>query len=86
MYNENQLNSERFQFTLENCTTYLNISYNLLKYLMKNNEELLKILFKNHLIKKFLIINLFYNYLFTIKKKTPTSNNDLYPQINNEKY
>jgi len=26
MYNKNELNSERLQFILENCTSYLNIS------------------------------------------------------------
>jgi len=50
MYNINELNSERFQFIIENCTVYLNITSSLIKKLMKdNNKELLEILFKNHL-------------------------------------
>jgi len=31
MYNRNQLNSERLQFIMENCSSYLNVSSNLLK-------------------------------------------------------
>jgi len=50
IYNKNKLNSERLQFIIKNCTTYLNISSSLIKKLMKdNNKELLEILFKNHL-------------------------------------
>jgi len=39
MYIENQLNFERFQFILENCTSYLTISSSLIKKLMKNNNK-----------------------------------------------
>ena len=53
-----ELNSERLQFIVKNCTKYLNISSSLIKQLMKdNNKELLEILFKNHL-------NFFDNNLF----------------------
>jgi len=36
IYHQNELNSERLQFILENCTTYLNISSSLIK---KINER-----------------------------------------------
>ena len=50
MYNQKELNSERLQFIVDNCTSYLNISSSLIKELMKdNNRKLLEILFKNHL-------------------------------------
>ena len=55
LYKENELNSERLQFIINNCTIYMNISSSLIKKLMNdNNKELLEILFKNYL--KFLIM------------------------------
>ncbi len=83
MYKKNELNSERFQFIIENCTSYLNISSSLIKKLMKNNKkELLEILFKNHL--KFFDKNFILNLLKYYKDKTPTSNSELYPFINKQ--
>ena len=50
MYIKNKLNSERFQFIIENCTSYINVSSFLIKKLMKdNNKDLLEILFKYHI-------------------------------------
>ena len=47
MYKNNQLNYKRFKFIIKNCTNYLNISSNLIKALLKNNnKELLELLFK----------------------------------------
>ena len=49
IYNKNELNSDRFQFIIYNCTSYLHISSSFIKKLMKdNNKELLEILFNNH--------------------------------------
>ena len=85
IYNENKLNSERLQFIIGNCTSYFNISSSLINKLMKdNNKELLEILFKNHF--KFFdnefILYLLYNY----NNKTPVSDSELYPIINDIKY
>jgi len=47
LYKNNQLNYKRFKFIINNCTNYLNISSNLIKALLKNNnKELLELLFK----------------------------------------
>jgi len=63
-----KLNSERFQFIIDNCKTYLNISSFFVKELInKNDNNLLEILFKNYL--KFLIICSLLIYLIITKIK-----------------
>ena len=85
MYNKNELNSERFQFIVENCTAYLNISSSLIKKLMKdNNKELLEILFKYHI--KFFDTDLIVIFLISHKNRIPLSNSKLKHLINNNKY
>jgi len=85
IYNENKLNSERFQFVIENCTDFLKISSSLIKKLIKdNNEELLEILFKNYI--RFYDNQFILNLLIYYKNKTPISNFELYSVINNDKY
>jgi len=85
MYNKNELSSERFQFIVENCTAYLNISSSLIKKLIKdNNEDLLEILFKNHF--KFFDNNFILNLLKYYERKKPVPNSELYTQINDDKY
>jgi len=85
MYNSNQLNSKRFQFIIENCSTYLNISSILIKLLMKNNhKELLEILFKKHL--KFYDNEIIINLLTYYKNKIPISKSVLHQRIDNDKY
>jgi len=85
IYNKNELNSERLQFIIENCTEYLNISSSLIKVLMKNNnKELLEILFKNYL--KFFSNEFILNLLKYYESKKPMSDFELYPEINNNKY
>jgi len=62
IYNKNELNSERLQFIVDNCSAYLIISSSLIKILMKNNnKKLLEILFKNYL--KFFDNNFILNLL-----------------------
>jgi len=84
MYNENKLDSERFQFILENCTAYLNISSSLIGKLMKyNNIKLLELFFKK--------FNFFDNdgiidLLSFYKSKKPMSNSELCHIINKDKY
>jgi len=85
MYNENQLNSERLQFIIGNCTRYLTISSPLIKKLMQdNNKELLEILFKNHLkcYDNTFIIKLLNYY----RNKIPISNSGICTLITNDKY
>jgi len=85
MYNEHELNSERLQFIIENCTPYLNISSPLIKKLMKdNNRNLLELLFKNHF--KFFDNIFIINLLNVYKNKTAMSYSDLYTFVNNDKY
>ncbi len=68
LYNENELNSERLQFIIDNCTEYLNISSSLITKLIKNsNKELLEILFKNHF--KFFDNNFILDLLFFLQKQ-----------------
>ena len=51
IYNRNQLNSERLQFIIDNCTSYLKISSKLMEKLMKNDQkELLEIIFINQFL------------------------------------
>jgi len=84
MYNNNQLNSERLQFIIENCMTYLNISSKLIKKLMKYEEkELLEIIFKKHL--KFFDNEIIINLLSFYKNKTAMSNFVLYHLIDDDK-
>jgi len=85
IYKKNELNSERLQFIVKNCTKYLNISSSLIKQLMKdNNRKLLEILFKNHLkfFDKEIILNLIIHY----GNKIPITDFELYFLINNNKY
>jgi len=85
MYNANELNSERLQFIIENCTVYLKISSQLIKKLLTDfNKELLDILFENYL--KFFDINFILNLLKYYKSKIPVSNSELNTEINNDKY
>jgi len=79
------LNPERFQFIVESCTSYMNISSRFVNELMKNdNKELLEILFKYHL--KFFDSEFIINLLINSKNKTPLSDVNLCQQINNNKY
>jgi len=85
LYNKNELNSERLQYIIENCTSFLNISSSLMKKLMKNNNKtLLEILFKYHL--KFFDNEFILNLLKYYENKTQVSDSELYPVINNDKY
>ena len=85
IYQKNELNSERLQFIVENCTTYLNISSSLIKQLMKdNNKGLLEILFKNHL--KFFDNEFILNLLNHYKNQTSITNTELSTLIDNDKY
>jgi len=81
-----QLNYERLEFIIENCTKYLNISSILIKTFIKNNNnnELLGLLFKKNF--KFFDNKFILNLLLYYKNKTRLSDNDLYPQINDKKY
>jgi len=70
IYNKNELNLERLQFIIENCTEYMNINSSLIKELMKNNnKELLEILLKYHL--KFFDNEFILNLLKKYESKTP---------------
>ena len=83
MYSQRELNSERLQFIVENCTSYLNISSSLIKQLMKdNNKEILEIYFEHYLrfFDRFFIINML-NY-----NKNQTIVSDFFTLINNDKY
>ena len=85
IYCNNELKSERLQFIIENCTSYLHISSSLIKKLMKdNNKELLEILFKNHL--KFFDNEFILNLLKKYESKTPMSDSEIYSKINNDKF
>ena len=85
IYNENKLNSERLQFVVENCTSYLNITSSFIKELMKsNNKELLEILFKKHF--KFFDNELILYLLKNYERRTPVSDSELYPIVNDIKY
>jgi len=85
IYNNNRLKSKSLQKLIEICAPVLNNSSNIIKKLMKdNNEEILEVLFKSQLkfFDNFVIID-FLNYY---KNKTSISNTELYAIINNEKY
>jgi len=85
MYIKNELNLERLQFIVENCTSYLNISSSLIKELIKdNNKELLEILFKNYL--KFFDNKFILNLIKKYENKTPITDFELSSLINNDKY
>jgi len=85
MYKKKELNSERLQFIIENCTAYLNISSSFIKKLMKdNNKELLETLFKYHF--KFFDNEFILNLLLHYKNKRAISDSELYPIINNDKF
>ena len=85
LYNENQLNYERLEFIIENCTNCLTISSSLIKTLMENNnKELLELLFKKLL--KFFDNEFILNLLNSYKNHAQLSDSDLYPQINSEKF
>jgi len=85
IYIKNKLNSERFQFIIENCISYINVSSFLIKKLMKdNNKDLLEILFIYHI--KFFDIDIILKFLISHKNRIPISNSKLNILINNEKY
>ena len=85
MYIDDKLNSERFQFIINNCTDYFNISSSLIKKLMKdNNKKLLEILFKDHI--KCFNNSFIINFLNYYKNKISISNSDLFTLVNNDKY
>ena len=84
MYKKRKLNSERFQFIIDNCTDYLNISSFFVKELILDDDiELLEVLFKNL---KFFDNRFIINLLNYYNNKTPISNAYLYPLINNDKF
>jgi len=85
IYNKNELNLERLQFIIENCTEYMNINSSLIKELMKNNnKELLEILLKYHL--KFFDNEFILNLLKKYESKTPMTDSELFFLLNDNKY
>ena len=84
MYKNRKLNSERFQFIIDNCTDYLNISSFFVKEpIFEDDIELLEVLFNNL---KFFDNRFIINLLNYYNNKTPISNAYLYPLINNDKF
>jgi len=84
LYNKRLLSCERFQFIVEKCTGYLNLSSVLMKKLIKDsNFELLDIAFNYiNVFDNELVINLLLYY----KNKKAISHSDLNKQISNKKY
>ena len=85
IHNEKQLHYRRFQFIIDNCINYLNISSPLIKKLMETNEKyLLEIIFKN--VIKFFDNEIIIRLLNYYKNKIPISYTDLNQQLDNDKY
>jgi len=84
MYNNNLLTIERLKFIMENCTKYFNISSNLIKMLMRDeNVTLLDIIFDNiNFYDNELILQLLLYY----KNKKEMSIVELEQKISLEKY
>jgi len=84
LYNNNLLTFERFQFIVNSCTKYLNISSKLITTLIKDeNTILLDIIFSNL---KFYENEFILRLLLHYKNKTAISISDFNKQISNEKF
>jgi len=85
IYDNKQLNFERFQYILDNCTVYFNISSHLIKKLMNDNrKELLDLIFQKYL--KFFNNDFILILLNYYKNKTPIPNSILSQQVNSDDY
>ena len=82
--NKNFLTSERLQFIMDNCASFLSISSNLIKQLIKDkNVTLLDIIFKRF---RFYDHDFILKLLFRYKNKAAISTSDLNRLISNEKF
>jgi len=84
MYCKVLLTIERFQFIVEKCTKYLNISSNFIKTLFRNKHAILLDIFFSNL--KFYDNDFILQFLFYYKYKITISTFDLNQQISNEKF
>jgi len=84
IYNNKLLTSKRLKFLMNYCIKYFNISSNLIKKLMKDEEvNLLDIIFSNL---KFFDNDFILQLLFYYKNKPTISTSALNQQISNEKF
>jgi len=83
IYNNNLLTSERFHYIMKYCSKYLNVSSNLIKKLMKDENVILLDIIFSYL--KIYDNDFILQLLFHYRNKTAISTSDLNQQISNKK-